>query len=78
MKSLRYIEKAAFRRGEHVAFVNGAQRVRRSGAGWSTYALGSSAGEFTPLSAPTLAAMDAKIEKMRKPPYVPTLARVNS
>lgn len=75
MKSLPHIEKSGFRKGEYVAYINGTQRVRRSGVGWSTYVLGSSSGEFTPISAPTLEAMDAKIAEMRKSPYVPTLSR---
>jgi hypothetical protein len=75
MKNLLYIEKSGFRKGEYVAYINGAQRVRRSAHGWATYSLGSTAGEFTPIHAATLAEMDSKIAQMRKPPYVPTLAR---
>lgn len=75
MKTLFHIEKSAFRPGEYVAYVNGCQRVRRFGNGWQTYALGSSQGEFTRISAPTLARMDEIISEMRKAPYAPTLAR---
>ncbi len=68
---MNHIEKSATRHGEYVAYINGAQRVRRNWSGWETYALGSTAGEFTPISASTLKAMDEKISDMRKPPYTP-------
>lgn len=75
MSTLKYLEKSATRQREYVAYINGAQRVRRYHAGWETYALGSSAGEYTYVNGRTLADLDAKIGKLRQPPYVPTLAR---
>jgi hypothetical protein len=57
IRRLEHIEKSALRRGEYVLYLNGVQRVRR-GAGWRTYALGSSVGKFTPLTARTLAELD--------------------
>ena len=61
----QHIERSAFRRGEYVAYFRGCQRVRRSLGGWETYALGSQSGEFVRISAPTLAAMDARISVLR-------------
>jgi len=55
------IEKAAFRRNEYVGYCNGAQRIRRGGAGWETYALGSSAGAFTYATAGTLFELGGKL-----------------
>lgn len=69
MKSLQHIERSAFRRGEFVAYVHGAQRVRRCAGGWETYALASASGRFVPLSAPTLAAMDERIASLRGDSY---------
>lgn len=66
MKALLNISKSAFRKGEYVGHCNGAQRIRRGGEGWVTYALGSSAGTFTPATAPTLEALSAKLEKLNK------------
>ena len=63
---LFYIEKSAFRRGEYVAYVNGAQRVRRTISGWETYALGSGSGTFVRVAAPTLKELDAKVSVRRK------------
>lgn len=48
------IDKSSFRRGEYVGYCNGAQRIRRGGRGWETYALGSTAGTFTYATAETL------------------------
>jgi len=52
------IEKSAFRKNEYVGYCRGAQRIRRGGLGWQTYALGSQAGKFVPLTAPTLRELD--------------------
>ena len=48
------IDKSATRKGEYVGYCNGAQRIRRGGRGWETYALGSSSGIYTYATAPTL------------------------
>ena len=66
MKALLNIEKSGTRKGEYVAYINGCQRVRRGGAGWQTYALGSSAGASTFIQAATLESMDRKIEALKK------------
>lgn len=66
MNALTLIEKSGTRKGEYVAYCNGAQRIRQAGGVWQTYALGSSAGEFTYAEAETLAALNAKLEKLRR------------
>ena len=48
------IKKSAFRKGEYIGYCNGAQRIRKGGQGWQTYALGSTAGTFIAATAPTL------------------------
>lgn len=48
------IEKSATRKGEFIGYCNGAQRIRRGGLGYETYALGSSAGTPTYATARTL------------------------
>jgi hypothetical protein len=48
-------ERSAFRQGEWVIYTNcGAQRVRKAGRGWQTYALGSSSGRFVAVTGRTL------------------------
>lgn len=66
MNHLTKIEASTTRKGEFIAYINGAQRVRRSRSpwGWETYELGSSVGTFTPLFARTLIELDAKIERL--------------
>lgn len=64
MQNLPYIEKSAFRRGEYVAYVNGAQRIRKTASGWETYALGSQSGQFVRMIGPTLASIDAQCAKL--------------
>jgi hypothetical protein len=57
------IEKSDFRPGEYVGYsAAGVQRIRRFSAGWKTYALGSSAGRFVYLSAPTLADLSTLLD----------------
>ncbi len=63
MKTHHSIEKSAFRKGEYIGYANGAQRIRRGGLGWETYALGSSAGVFTPATAETLYALGEMLYK---------------
>lgn len=65
MKLPNNIDKSAFRRGEYVGYCNGAQRIRRGGEGWRTYALGSSAGKFVDATAPTLMELGAKLAKIK-------------
>lgn len=60
------IEKSATRRGEYVGYCNGAQRIRRGGQGWETYALGSSTGAFTYATAETLYQLGGKLEHIAK------------
>lgn len=48
------IEKSAFRKGEYIGYCNGAQRIRKGGRGWETYALASSGGIFTYATESTL------------------------
>lgn len=67
MQSLPHIEKSAFRRGEYVTYVNGAQRIRRTASGWETYALGSQSGQFVRMSGPTLSSIDAQCAKLTMP-----------
>lgn len=55
------IDKSGFRKGEYVGYCNGAQRIRRGGLGWETYALGSSAGAFTYATAETLFQLGRKL-----------------
>lgn len=59
------IEKSGFRRGEYIGYCNGAQRIRRSGSGWATYALGSSSGVFVYAYADTLRELGAKLAERR-------------
>ena len=59
------IDKSAFRRGEYVGYCNGAQRIRKGGLGWQTYALGSTQGEPVFVSAPTLRELGAMLEKRK-------------
>lgn len=59
MKQLFTIEKCSTRKGEYIGYCNGAQRIRKGGKGWQTYALGSSSGEFFPATAKTLEELDA-------------------
>jgi len=61
MKYYSNIEKSAFRKGEYVGYCQGAQRIRRAAGGWQTYALGSTAGQFVPLHAPTLEELNEKL-----------------
>lgn len=55
------IEKSATRKGEFIGHCNGAQRIRRGGLGYETYALGSSAGVFTYATASTLFELGGKL-----------------
>ena len=71
MNNLNHIESSGTRRGEYIAYLNGAQRVRRCHGGWETYALGSAAGEFTKVSARTLTELDEKIARLRERSYPP-------
>lgn len=59
------IEKSAFRKGEYVGYCNGAQRIRRTGKGWQTYALGSSKGVFVPAYGRTLAELGDKLAAVK-------------
>lgn len=58
------IEKSATRKGEYVGYCKGAQRIRRTGKGWATYALGSSAGEAVFVSGRTLTEIGNKMDKL--------------
>lgn len=60
------IEKSAHRRGEYVGYCNGAQRIRKGGEGWRTYALGSTDGTFIPTTAPTLRQLGDKLDKLAR------------
>ncbi len=55
------IEKSAFRCGEYIGYCNGAQRIRKGGQGWETYALGPSSGVFTYATAGTLFELGRKL-----------------
>ena len=61
MKSLPNIDKSAFHPGEYVGHCNGAQRIRRDGNGWCTYALGSSQGTFIYARALTLTQLSERL-----------------
>ena len=61
------IEKAAFRKGEYIGYCNGAQRIRKGGQGWRTYELGSAAGTFVSVTAPTLRQLGDKLDKLAHP-----------
>lgn len=63
MKLPSIIEKSATRKGEFVAYVHGAQRIRRDGGTWTTYALGSTDGVFIHAHGSTLAKLAAMLEK---------------
>ena len=56
------IEKSCHRRGEYIGFCGGAQRIRREGNVWNTYALGSAAGTFHYSAAFTLADLGRQLE----------------
>jgi hypothetical protein len=60
------IEKSATRKGEYVGYCNGAQRIRRGGKGWTTYALGSSAGTYTYATAETLYQLGGQLDYVAK------------
>ena len=55
------IDKSTFRAGEYVGYCNGAQRIRRGGKGWETYALGSQSGVFTYATEQTLHELGGKL-----------------
>ena len=55
------ISKSSFRHGEYIGYCNGAQRIRKGGQGYETYALGSSAGAFTYATAGTLFELGGKL-----------------
>lgn len=63
MKIPLIIEKSAIRKGEYVAYIHGAQRIRRDGGTWTTYALGSTDGVFIHAHGSTLAKLAAMLEK---------------
>ena len=56
------IEKSATRKGEYVGYCDGVQRIRRDGAGWQTYALGSNIGTFHAVYASTLYELGQKLD----------------
>lgn len=58
------IDKSAFRKGEYIGHCNGAQRIRKGGQGWETYALASTQGAFTPATASTLCELGEKLEQL--------------
>jgi len=61
MKAHPNIDKSATRKGEFIGYCNGAQRIRKGGKGWETYALGSTAGVFTKATAKTLFELGGKL-----------------
>lgn len=63
MKLPPSIEKSTTRKGEYVAYIHGAQRIRRDGEKWNTYALGSTDGVFIHAHGSTLAELAAMLEK---------------
>ena len=63
MKLPLIIEKSATRKGEYVAYVHGAQRIRRDGGAWVTYALGSASGVFIHAQGSTLAELAEMLRK---------------
>jgi hypothetical protein len=63
MKLPLIIEKSAIRKGEYVAYIHGAQRIRRDGRAWVTYTLGSTYGVFIYAFGSTLAELVAMLEK---------------
>lgn len=66
MKALPNIEKSAFRKGEYIGYCNGAQRIRRCGAVWQTYALGSATGTPVFIYAATLEEMSRRLTALKK------------
>ena len=67
MKYLSRIEKSPFRKGEYIGYCGGAQRIRREGNGWQCYSLASQMGRAVYVSAPTLEALNAKLEILANP-----------
>lgn len=63
---MQFIEKSAFRRGEYIAHLNGAQRIHRTACGWETYALASTDGKPERVGARTLRELDGKIGAIRR------------
>jgi hypothetical protein len=68
MKSFTHIEKSAFRRGEYVAYLNGARHVRKYYAGWETYDI-NEPGPY--VNGRNLAELDKKIERIKSKLEIP-------
>jgi len=60
------IEASQTRKGEYIAQCYGAQRVRKGGKGWETYALASGSGVFIYETAGTLAELNKALDYREK------------